>query len=88
MKARESVGYAAVAVLHVDDGKVVPGEAGNLSEGGGETEEENPVKGLAIPEAGFQGLRGDGFYGDRGGGGGRGLKQRNAFGIGAQGCEG
>nr|GMC97926.1 hypothetical protein Iba_chr05dCG11700 [Ipomoea batatas] len=57
-KARESVRYAAVAVLHVDHSEVVAGEAGNLSESGGEAEEENPVKSLAIPEAGFQGVNG------------------------------
>lgn len=43
--------------------KVVAGEAGDLREGGREGEEEEAVEGVAVPEAGFEGLRGGGSGG-------------------------
>jgi hypothetical protein len=57
-EAGERVGDAARAVLHVDNDEVVAGEAGDLSECGGEAEEEEAVEGLAVVETGFEGFAG------------------------------
>lgn len=48
VEARERVADAAGAVLHVDDDEVVAGEGGDLGQGGGEGEEEETVKGVAV----------------------------------------
>lgn len=66
MEAREGVGDATVAVLHVNDDKVVAGEARDLGKGGGEAEEEEAVEGLAIFETGFEGLWCGGGWGEVG----------------------
>lgn len=67
MEAGEGLGDAAMAVLHVDDDKVIAGEAGDLGESWGEGEEEEAVESLAVLEAGLEVLGGGG---DGGGGGG------------------
>lgn len=51
MKASESIGYAAGAVLHVYDDEIVTGEARNFGESWGEREEEESVEGLVALEA-------------------------------------
>lgn len=45
-----------MSVLHVDDGKVVAREAGDLGKGWGEAEEEDAIEDFAFGEAGFEGL--------------------------------
>ena len=60
VEARKGGGDSTVAVFHVDDDEVVSSEAGDLGEGWGEGEEEEAVQGIAVLEAGFEGLRGGG----------------------------
>lgn len=54
METRESVRDSAVAVLHVNDDKVVAGKSRDLGERRGEGEEEKAVEGVAITETGLQ----------------------------------
>lgn len=69
-EAVQSLGDAAVAVLHVDDDEIVAGEAGDLGESGGEGAEEEAVEGIAIVEARFEGRRTGRGGGEVAGGGG------------------
>lgn len=66
MKTRECIRDTSVTMFHIDDGEVVAGESGDLSEGWRETEEENAVEGFAIFQASFEGVC---HFGGSGGGG-------------------
>lgn len=51
VKASESIGNAARAVLHVYDDEIVTGEARNFGKSWGEREEEESVQGFVALEA-------------------------------------
>ena len=47
----ESVGDATRTVFHVHDGEVIAGEASDLGNGRGETEEEDSIESFSVFEA-------------------------------------